>query len=216
MERHVPGLYGGMVCRTRYIDDALRAALPCDVIILGAGLDSRPYRMGELANARVVEVDQPAVIVAKQKMTRRLGGHVEYVPIDFDTERLDDRVDVRSKTFFIWEGVTQYVTRAAVDAVLRWVARAPRGSEIVFTYVPAEVIEGRSTRFGVEAAKSASKRAPWITGFEPAHLGEELRQFGLELLEDVGAAEHRVRYLEPIGRSLSVFEIERVARARVP
>jgi hypothetical protein len=42
-----------------------------------------------------------------------------------------------------------------------------------------------------------------------------LRRFGLELCEDVGAAEHRARYLAPIDRELAVFEIERVARARV-
>ena len=216
LEQRVPGLYGGMVCRTRFIDDALRAALPCDVVILGAGLDSRPYRMSELASTRVVEVDQPAVIAAKRKAARNLGGHVEYVAVDFETERLEDRVHIRSKTFFIWEGVTQYVTRAAVDAVLQWVGRAPHGREIVFTYVPAEVIEGRSTLFGVEAAKSASSHAPWITGFERAQLGEGLRRLGLEPREDVGAAEYRVRYLEPLRRTLAVFEIERAARARVP
>jgi methyltransferase (TIGR00027 family) len=214
-ERSAPGLYGGMVCRTRAIDDALRAALPCEVVILGAGLDSRPYRMSELASTRVVEVDQPAIIAAKQKAARRFGARVEYVAIDFETERLEDKVELRGKTFFIWEGVTQYIARAAVDAVLRWVARAPRGSELVFTYVPLEVIEGRSTLLGIEAAKSASKRAPWLTGFEPAQLSEELGRFGLELCEDLGAAEHSARYLTPIGRALQVFGIERVARARV-
>jgi len=216
LERRVPGLYGGMVCRTRYIDDALRAARPKELFILGAGLDSRPYRMKELVNARVVEVDKPAMVAAKREATGSLGTHVEYAPIDFETERLEDRVEVRSKAFFIWEGVTQYLRRAAVDDVLRWVARAPRGSELVFTYVPLEVIEGRSTLFGAAAARSASKRAPWITGFDPALLGQELHRFGLELCEDSGAAEHRARYLAPIGRTLAVFEIERIARARVP
>lgn len=157
--------------------------------------------MKELVNARVVEVDQPAMVAAKREATRGLGTHVECVPIDFETERLEDRVEVRSKAFFIWEGVTQYLRRAAVDEVLRFVARAPRGSELVFTYLPLEVIEGRSTLFGAAAAKSASKGAPWITGFDPALLGQELHGLGLELCEDSGAAEHRARYLAPIGRT---------------
>jgi O-methyltransferase involved in polyketide biosynthesis len=163
----------------------------------------------------VVEVDQAAVLSAKQEATRKLGAKVEYVAMDFETERLEDRVPIRSQTLFVWEGVTQYVTRDAVDAVLRWVGHTPRGSELVFTYVPLEVIEGRSTLFGVEAAKSASRRVPWVTGFEPPKLGEQLGRFGLELREDVGAAEHRARYLAPIGRVLAVFDIERIARARV-
>jgi len=216
MERSAPGAYGGLVCRTRFIDDALRGALPCDVIIVGSGLDSRPYRMSELASTRVVEVDQPAIITAKQKVTRKLGAHVEYVAIDFESERIEDRVEVRAKTFFIWEGVTQYITRAAVDVVLEWVGRAPSGSEIVFTYVPLEVTEGRSTLFGVATAKSASRRAPWITGLDPSSLTVELRHFGLNLCEEVGAAEHRALYLAPVGRRLALMEVERVVRARVP
>ncbi len=82
--------------------------------------------------------------------------------------------------------------------------------------MPLEVVEGRSTLLGVAAAKSASKRAPWITGFEPEQLGDEMRRLGLELCKNLGAADYRARYLTPIGRTLTVFEVERVARARVP
>ncbi len=50
-------------------------------------------------------------------------------------------------------------------------------------------------------------------GFDPETLRPELDALGLDLVEDVGAAEYEARYLAPIGRKLEVFEIERVAVA---
>jgi O-methyltransferase involved in polyketide biosynthesis len=40
-----------------------------------------------------------------------------------------------ARTLFLWEGVTNYLDEAAVDATLRWCARASPGSLLLFTYV---------------------------------------------------------------------------------
>jgi methyltransferase (TIGR00027 family) len=61
IERSNPGLLGGMVLRTRYLDDVTRRAAregATSVVVLGAGFDTRAYRMPELGAARVFEVDQ--------------------------------------------------------------------------------------------------------------------------------------------------------------
>ena len=61
IERSNPGLLGGMVLRTRYLDDVTRRAVregATSVVVLGAGFDTRAYRMPELGAARVFEVDQ--------------------------------------------------------------------------------------------------------------------------------------------------------------
>ena len=50
------GIYGTQICRTRYIDDAVRAALGQgmqQVVLLGAGYDTRPYRLPQLAAIKV-------------------------------------------------------------------------------------------------------------------------------------------------------------------
>src|SRR4051812_11317299 len=48
-----------MIARTVEIDDAIRAAAHPQVVILGAGLDGRAWRMPELRDVRVFEVDHP-------------------------------------------------------------------------------------------------------------------------------------------------------------
>lgn len=54
----VPGLMMSFCCRTRCIDDALSAALTagyCQVVILGAGYDSRAYRISDIEKTKVFE-----------------------------------------------------------------------------------------------------------------------------------------------------------------
>jgi methyltransferase (TIGR00027 family) len=69
-ERELPGVIGSLLCRTRYMDDVLREAAwdgVDQVVILGAGFDTRPYRMAELEGVPVFEVDHPAVQEAKRQ-----------------------------------------------------------------------------------------------------------------------------------------------------
>jgi methyltransferase (TIGR00027 family) len=80
-----------MVPRTISIDDAIRNHAAVQLVILGAGLDARAWRMSELARATVFEVDHPA---SQQDKLRRIGGlaptawRVVAVPIDLASERL--------------------------------------------------------------------------------------------------------------------------------
>src|SRR5262249_44714845 len=88
LEAVAPGVRGALLCRTRRIDDAVRDAmrrgLPA-LVILGAGLDTRPYRFTELAKVNVVEIDLPAVQEFKKAcLSRRFGAlprHVRFVPM---------------------------------------------------------------------------------------------------------------------------------------
>jgi methyltransferase (TIGR00027 family) len=218
IEGAFPGLFGGMVCRTRAIDDALRAALGEgieQIVTLGAGLDTRPYRIDELRGARVWELDLPDVQAAKRRAIERVLGasppHVRYAPIDLATQDLGVILhtagfDAAAPGFFIWEGVTQYLPAPAVDTTLRFVGATAPGSRIAFTYVPTQVIEGhRHARL--------VRRLHWQTGLEPRQLAAELRTRGLALRDDIGAHEYAERYLRPRGRVMAVFDLERVAMA---
>ncbi len=146
----------GMVVRTRHIDEALQDALADgmeQVVILGAGLDTRAYRFhdGHPA-AHFFEVDSPATQSDKRERVERVFGttpeHVTFVPVDFETQSLAEELaaagfDASARTFYVWEGVTMYLTADAIDATLEFVTEhsAP-GSEIVFDYVYKELIDG--------------------------------------------------------------------------
>ena len=64
-----------MQVRTRVIDDALRAFVAAggrQVVLLGAGYDTRSLRLPELADATVLEVDHPATQTHKRNVLARL------------------------------------------------------------------------------------------------------------------------------------------------
>jgi hypothetical protein len=74
MDRAGPGFYGAVVCRTRVIDDVCRRALAdgvAQVVLLGAGMDTRAYRMPEMRAARVWELDLPTGQEAKRAAPTR-------------------------------------------------------------------------------------------------------------------------------------------------
>src|SRR5690606_30001402 len=64
------------------------------VVILGAGADSRAYRFDELAGVSVFELDHPLTSRWKQDLVRaalgRLPEHVRYVAVDLARDSLDD------------------------------------------------------------------------------------------------------------------------------
>jgi methyltransferase (TIGR00027 family) len=229
-DRRLPGALGIVLCRTCYIDDALGDALrdgADQVVILGAGFDSRACRLPGIERARVFEVDHPDTQARKRACLSRvldpLPSHVVFVPVDFDRDRLSDALDAAgyrrdAKTFFIWEGVTSYLTAEAVDATFRFVASgsAP-GSRIVFTYLHRGLLDGTARFEGAAELMAFVRRAgePFSFGLDPEELPAYLGARGLALVEDVGASEYQARYMTGPGPRARVSPFTRAAIARV-
>ena len=219
-----------LLCRFAYLDDVLREALADgvrSVVILGAGLDSRAYRLPSAAEARVFEVDHPSVLEMKTtRLRRHLGtvpSHVRFVPLDFETLDLATALaasgfDPGARTLFLWEGVSQYISRDALHDTLRFVSRSAPGSRLAFSYVLQRFIDDRSAFPELSDLWDSTCKGDdplWKSGLHPTEVADTVSAFSLRVCEDVGASEHRVRYLEPRGRDLSVCEIERIVLAEV-
>jgi len=131
--------------RHRFIDEHLSAALDhgaVQVVLLGAGYDTRAYRFADQLSGRpVFEVDLAAISRAKAATIAKHSDefpetNVVRVEIDFETQALADVLadagcEVGGLTFFVWEGVPMYLTRAAVKSTLDAVhALSADGSEI--------------------------------------------------------------------------------------
>lgn len=225
----MPGIYGVQICRTRFIDEVVEKALLQgieQVVILGAGLDTRPYRLAGMERAQVFEVDLPSMQETKKKRLRkhfgRLPANVTFVPIDFDKESLEAVLsaagfDSSKPTPFVWEGVTQYLSEEAVRRTLAFVGTSAPGTILVFTYVLQSIIEGHSGLPGAEKLLDvvAKRGSAWLFGLNPSSVASYLSPFHLNLIADVGNAEYQARYLEPLGRRLVVSECERIAQATV-
>lgn len=159
-KQFVPGFHEYFLARTRYIDDCLTCALQDglqQLVILGAGYDSRAYRF-ELRrqNISVFEVDHPATQSDKKERLMKifsiLPEHVRFIPADLGSEDLGKKLhkngyDEQLKTLFIWEGVTMYLDPQAVDQVLDFiVANSGPGSCLIFDFTSSDVVQGNDTR----------------------------------------------------------------------
>jgi len=227
LEKFAPGIAAGILSRKRYIDEALADALKHDidtVVILGAGLDTLAYRNLQLAQAHVYEVDLPGIITYKQKRVQqifqKLPAHVTYVPIDFETQTLGSVLTAQSysldrKTFFVWEGVTQYLTEAGVRSTFEFLAKASAGSRLVFTYVQQDFIDGVNL-YGARSlyARFRRRRQVWHFGIRPDDVAAFLAEYGWRLVDNAGPDYFVPHYIAPTGRRLGASQLEWTAYAR--
>jgi methyltransferase (TIGR00027 family) len=224
-----PGVRSSVVARTRLIDDAIADSLAEQIeqfVILGAGFDSRAYRLPGLRHITIFEVDHPDTQAAKRKVLERMRSglpkQVRFVASDFAQRDLESGMAAAgyresARTFVLWEGVTNYLTEAAVDATLGWCSHASAGSMLLFTYIHRDVLTKPGAFIGTKKLfASLEKVGEKLTfGVEPSKLPELLGKHGMSLEKDLGAAEYRKIYFKEAARKLRGHEFYRVALARV-
>jgi methyltransferase (TIGR00027 family) len=224
-ERQGPGLWPSIACRKRLIDERLSDPLneTDAVVVLGAGLDSRGCRIARHSDLPVFEVDLPINVARKADVLRRaLGGtpaSVHLVPADFERDDLMGALrsagyDDTARTFFIAEGLLQYLTPDAVTATLSQLGGAATGSRLVFTYIRQDFVDGTDT-YGADAVyrRFCGRRPVWLSGLVPERLGEWLAELGWRLDEQAGPSYFRDLYIRPTGRALAASPIEWTALA---
>ncbi len=221
--------------RTHHIDALLKQAADTgakQVIILGAGFDTRGYRFTKsYPQLRFFEVDLPATIEWKKEKVIRIFGRapeaIVYAPIDFNTQKLGDVLeeagyDRRKKSTFIWEGVTMYINEKACRDTLNFIRNnAAPGSDVVFDYILRPVIEHKYEDFyGAEyiATIVAAHGEPYVCGWTAREAEELVRKIGLEVISHVGTDFLTEKYLIGTDRRQDgiMGNFYRIMNARVP
>ncbi|MCH9683012.1 MAG: SAM-dependent methyltransferase [Deltaproteobacteria bacterium] len=140
------GMVDHVSLRRAAIDEALSGAIEAgtrQLVVLGAGLDGRAWRLASLRDVEVFEVDHPATQRGKQARVQGRPTHaaaVHFVAVDFERDALAERLaeaghDPHRPTAWIWEGVTPYLFSEAIDASLDDVAaRSAHGSRLIVSY----------------------------------------------------------------------------------
>jgi len=147
IESLFPGLANSVIARVRYFDDVVRASVGSgleQLVILGAGYDTRAYRIEEVKNIRVFEVDHPDTQRVKAEKIKEIFGslpdHVVYVQVDLEFDKLGKRLvesgyNISGKTLFIMEGLVMYLQPEATDEMLSFIVHnSGKGSAIIFDY----------------------------------------------------------------------------------
>jgi methyltransferase (TIGR00027 family) len=204
--------------RTLAIDDALRASLPpgAQVVILGAGLDARAWRMDELADRMVYEVDHPATQRYKRERVAPLrpkAREVRFVPVDFERESFADALaeaghDPGRRTAWIWEGVVMYLAPEVVEATVRLAAaRSAPGSRLLASYATPSL--GRA----ILGRWLARLGEPFRSTFTPERFAALLARSGFRVLSDEGTADWARRWADGAARPSRTMSTQRLAVA---
>ncbi|MEX3646074.1 SAM-dependent methyltransferase [Mycolicibacterium porcinum] len=225
-ERSGPGLWANLTCRKRYIGDKLTQALPKidAVVILGAGLDTKGYRLARHSTVPVFEVDLPVNIERKRSVVRAALGavpeSVHLVPVDFEHDDLAAELTRcghrrEHRTFFIWEGVTQYLSADGVASTFEFLSSAAPGSRLAFTYVRSDFVDG-TNRYGADSLyrRFRVRSQLWRFGLDPDRVAAFIEPYGWQLVEQAGPDYLTGHYIAPAGRKLTASQVEWTAYAK--
>jgi methyltransferase (TIGR00027 family) len=196
IDRRWPGPRLSGVVRTRVIDDAVRRALTggcSQLVLLGAGYDTRAYRLPEAAGVETFEVDHPVTQEAKRAVLKRVlattASHVHLVAVDFEHDSLAKHMGAaglrnKARTCIVWEGVFSYLTTDAIDATLRWVVETCEvRSRLILTYVDEAALQSAGDGSAWIAAVDHAGE-PFITGLDPSTAADFFAARGLHLIAD--------------------------------
>lgn len=187
-----------VVPRTVAIDEAVRDHAHPQLVIVGAGLDTRAWRLSELAEVDVTELDHPASQHDKQD---RIGDRPtltrthRFQPADLAVSDLADALesaghDADVPTTWLWEGVIPYLRRADVVRTLQAIAaRSARGSTLIVNYQTPS-LRARSGRMLAAAfarlggVRTVTAGEPWRTLLSPGDAARLLADAGFGLQTD--------------------------------
>jgi methyltransferase (TIGR00027 family) len=188
----IVGITWLMLMRTRFIDEALTRAVTngaTQIVILGAGFDSRAYRFQHLLqHCKVIEVDAPHTQQYKKQRVAAVlhvvPPNLTYLSVDFAKDDLclalqSAGLTQTQKTFYIWEGVSMYLPEASVRNTLQCVtAISSPGSSLVLDYVNSLGLEYTKSNPRGRGAVPASWGEPWLFGVPDSNGSSFFQQLG--------------------------------------
>lgn len=220
----------GFALRARYAEDVLTEAAQRGVrqyVVLGAGLDTFAYRQPVWGSSlRIYEVDHPFTQRWKQDRLRAaeiaIPSNLTFVPIDFERTTIREALGSGDFAFEVptlcsWMGVTQYLTRDALNATFQFVLSLPPSSEIVFSFIlPQEAVSGvEAEALATAANRAAQIGEPWLTRLHTNELTAKLRLMGFSRILHLTPEEARERYFEGRRDGLRERHGEQLMRAIV-
>lgn len=202
IDRRWPGPRLSGVVRTRVIDDLVCSAIHdgcTQLVLLGAGYDTRATRLPEATSTLVFEIDHPATQTHKREALGTTPAHVRYVPVDFEHDPLASALtnaglNPTQQTCVVWEGVFSYLSTDAIDQTLAaLVETCAPDSLIILTYVDQRVLDGSSPRPQPWIAAVRNAAEPFRTGLHPNHAAAFFAARNLTLCHDETTTEAATR-----------------------
>lgn len=217
-EKSIPGMWLGMLIRKKYIDDLI-FSLDSNIeaiINLGAGYDTRLFRLK--TELPIYELDQENNIKKKKKLVKKsfekIPENIQLIATDFSindlTQQLEDfDYDFSCETFFIMEAVTQYLDKEAIHETFEFLSKANKNSQLVFTYVRKDFIDGEEMYGWSSAYEKYVEKGIWKFGLLPNDVPTFLKNYGWTVIEDLSYDELSKR-MNIKDRGLELTCVERI------
>jgi methyltransferase (TIGR00027 family) len=223
IERFLPGLSNSIRAKFRYFDDFIERSIDDGIeqlVILGAGYDSRAYRMdGLMGKVKVFEIDHPSAQIVKIEKIKQIFGslpdRVAYVPVDLGIDDLEQKLiekgyDKSKKTLFILEGVIFYIPPENVDYILSFIVKnSGKGSAVLFDYFPKSVVDGTSQlEVGINIHYQLIQAGePMQFGIEEGTVEKFLEERGFSQVCDVTSEDYKRMYFQGVNKDKSVCSL---------
>ena len=179
--------------RTRYFDDRLDAEIAAgvrQVVILGAGLDTRAVRKPS-SGVRYFEIDDPATMELKRSCYQdaRIDAGVTLISGNYVTDGLvylleSNGFEFDVPTYFIWEGNVMYMPLATDKRTMLELKRHVKRFRLSFDYLTEAVVMKTTGNAGLTALVDSfeAMRAPWLSGIDDIY--SLAREVGLRVVEN--------------------------------
>jgi methyltransferase (TIGR00027 family) len=191
------------------------------IVLLGAGFDSRPYRFQkEIENTKIFEVDELKTQEYKRMILQSNGvdcdKNIKYVPVDLEKDDIINELhragyNSELRSLFLWEGVTFYLYPDTVRSILRSLrSNSAEQSMISFDFQNIDQEQG--------LINTGLKDEAIHFGIKAETVSEYLKTLGYSVIEHIGSEEMVKRYLtcsdgSQIGNIKSIMHIVKAQMA---
>lgn len=222
VERLLPGFSNSTIARVRYFDDFVKKSMDEgleQLVILGAGYDTRAYRIEGLKKIRTFEVDHPATQIRKMEKIKKIFGsfpdQVTYIPVDLAMDNFGQRLmecgfDRSKKTLFLMEGLLYYLSPKIVDEILSFIVKnSGKGSSIIFDYLPQSVVDGSceldvGSNFRNLAVQIGE---PLLFGIKEGTIETFLSKRGFSKVQNATSEDYRKAYFNGVNKDRSLCSL---------
>lgn len=240
------GVLEVLTTRTKWLDEEIHKAIRYNnaqqMVILGAGYDTRGFRLDLPDDFIVIEVDQPDVQALKKQKLQKIamkdkqvasrmntenqtnGGIVRFLAVDFNQDDIGEKLlemnllRLAKETIIVLEGVTQYIPKSSTATTLAQLRKIlPSQSVLLVSYVPQDIFENPIKCGPKNNIKKLLKGAegtgePWISGWTKDGFKFFLGELGYEVLSDTTISDLNELYLKPLNRHLDESDVLSVER----
>jgi methyltransferase (TIGR00027 family) len=232
IEKAMPGWSNSIRARVRYFDDVMQNAAGkgfSQIVILGAGYDTRAYRIPTLqGRVRVFEIDRLATLGKKIEILKTIFGtipkHVTFIPLELAQEGCCDALQKAGfspskKTLFVLEGLVMYLSRLSVENLMMEIAQGSDvGSAMLFDFIPPSLADGTSDDEGGIAIRTYSLQIgePLLSGFSESEIVRFLARIGYGEVQIITSSDYAKMYYSGKNAGRKVSGLLSIAYAKIP